>query len=101
MIAGLLMGSAVAVGVWSGPSHPAPRVVGSAPMSTRIDVVVNGQPRALSAGTTVAALIAELGLAGRRVAVERNREVIPRAQHETAVLGPGDRIEIVTFVGGG
>jgi sulfur carrier protein len=70
-------------------------------MSTRIDVVVNGQPRALTAGTTVAALIAELGLAGRRVAVERNREVIPRAQHATAVLAPGDRLEIVTFVGGG
>jgi sulfur carrier protein len=52
-------------------------------------------------GTTVAALIDVLGLADRRVAVERNREVVPRAQHSSTVLAAGDRLELVTFVGGG
>ena len=71
------------------------------PMSTSIDVVINGQPRTVNAGTTVAALIGELGLGDRKVAVERNREVVPRARHATTVLAEGDRLEIVTFVGGG
>jgi sulfur carrier protein len=70
-------------------------------MSTSIDVVINGQTRTVNAGSTVATLIGELGLADRRVAVERNREVIPRAQHATTLLADGDRLEVVTFVGGG
>jgi thiamine biosynthesis protein ThiS len=55
----------------------------------------------VNAGTTVASLIGELGLGDRKVAVERNREVVPRAQHATTVLADGDRLEVVTFVGGG
>ncbi|HUS33111.1 MAG TPA: sulfur carrier protein ThiS [Kofleriaceae bacterium] len=70
-------------------------------MSENIDVVVNGELRTVTPGTTVAALITELGLADRRVAVERNREVVPRAQHSSTVLAAGDRLELVTFVGGG
>lgn len=70
-------------------------------MSTTIDVVINGQPRTVPAGITVEGLIAELGFGGRRVAVERNREVVPRAQHATTTLAAGDRLEVVTFVGGG
>ena len=70
-------------------------------MSTSIDVVINGQQRSGNIGTTVLALIAELGLDGKPVAVERNREVIPRAKHATTVLEDGDRLEVVTFVGGG
>jgi sulfur carrier protein len=70
-------------------------------MSENIDVVVNGEPRTVPPGTTVSALIDELGLADRRVAVERNREVVPRAQHSSTVLAAGDRLELVTFVGGG
>jgi len=70
-------------------------------MSVNIDVVINGQPRLVNEGTTVAVLIGELGLAGKPVAVERNREVVPRAQHASTVLAPGDRLEVVTFVGGG
>jgi sulfur carrier protein len=66
-----------------------------------IRVVINGQPREVSAGTTVAALIAELGLGGKPVAVERNREVVPRARHGETVLASEDRLEVVTFVGGG
>ena len=70
-------------------------------MSVNIDVVINGQARVVNQGTTVAGLIGELGLAGKPVAVERNREVVPRAQHASTVLAAGDRLEVVTFVGGG
>ncbi|CAN5867803.1 sulfur carrier protein ThiS [soil metagenome] len=70
-------------------------------MSTSIDVVINGQQRTVNTGTTVATLVIELGLGGKTVAVERNREVIPRAQHASTILADGDRLEVVTFVGGG
>ena len=54
------------------------------------------------AGTpTVADLVTELGLDRRKVAVERNLEIVPRSLHETVRLADGDRIEIVQFVGGG
>jgi sulfur carrier protein len=66
-----------------------------------IEVVINGQPRTVAQGTTVAALIGDLGFGDRRVAVERNREVVPRAEHATTVLVANDRLELVTFVGGG
>lgn len=66
-----------------------------------IDIIVNGQPRSVPAGTTVAGLLAELDLGDRRVAVERNRDVVPRAEHAHTALEPGDRVEVVTFVGGG
>jgi len=66
-----------------------------------IEIIVNGATRRVAAGGTVADLIAELGLAGRRIAVERNRDVVPRASHGEVVLQPGDRLELVTFVGGG
>lgn len=46
-------------------------------------------------------LLGQLGFAGQRVAVERNREVVPRAEHDSTELRDGDRIELVTFVGGG
>jgi sulfur carrier protein len=70
-------------------------------MSASIDVVINGQPRTVNQGTTIAGLIGDLGLAGKPVAVERNREVVPRAQHASTELVPGDHLEVVTFVGGG
>ncbi len=66
-----------------------------------IRIVINGQPREVSAGTTVASLVAELGFGDKRVAVERNREVVPRARHVDTVLVADDRLEVVTFVGGG
>ena len=66
-----------------------------------IEVIINGETRTVLQGTTVAALITELGLADRRVAVERNREVVPRAEHASTVLASGDKLELVTFVGGG
>ncbi len=66
-----------------------------------IEVIINGETRTVLQGTTVAGLINELGLADRRVAVERNREVVPRAEHASTVLASGDKLELVTFVGGG
>jgi sulfur carrier protein len=70
-------------------------------MSTSIEVTINGQRREIADGTTVRGLIDELGLGGKPVAVERNREVVPRSNHATTVLAAGDRVEVVTFVGGG
>jgi len=64
-------------------------------------VTVNGEPRTLSDGTTVAALIAELGLRDRRLAVEVNRDVVSRGRYAEQELCPGDVVEIVQFVGGG
>jgi sulfur carrier protein len=61
---------------------------------------INGSEREIPDGLSVAALIAHLGLNGP-VAVERNREVVPRAEHVATKLQEGDRIEIVHFVGGG
>ncbi len=70
-------------------------------MDDTIDIVVNGEARKIARGTTVARLISDLGLGDRRVAVERNRDVVPRDRHASCQLEPGDRLELVTFVGGG
>ncbi|HQY29072.1 MAG TPA: sulfur carrier protein ThiS [Burkholderiaceae bacterium] len=64
-------------------------------------IVVNGESRPLPSPGTVAGLLAELGLAGRRIAVERNGEIVPRSRHDSEPLEPGDRVEIVVAVGGG
>jgi len=64
-------------------------------------VLVNGEAREVPEGTTVAALLRWLDLPEGRIAVERNREVIPRSQHGETKLSAGDRIELVRFVGGG
>ncbi len=63
-------------------------------------LIINGQERTTDAAT-VAVLVAELGMKGDRVAVELNREIVPRAAWEQATLRDGDRLEIVHFVGGG
>jgi sulfur carrier protein len=63
-------------------------------------VVINGEERDIAA-RGVAALIAELGLDSRKVAVERNLEIVPRSLHGATPIDEGDRIEIVQFVGGG
>ncbi|HUW38721.1 MAG TPA: sulfur carrier protein ThiS [Rhodocyclaceae bacterium] len=65
------------------------------------DITLNGEPRRLAADTSVARLLEELGYAGKRVAVERNGEIVPKSRHEQTPLGQGDRIEIVVAVGGG
>lgn len=65
------------------------------------DVVVNGETHAIPPGTSVADLLRRLGLESSQVAVERNREIVPRAEHASTPLHSGDTLEIVTFVGGG
>jgi sulfur carrier protein len=64
-------------------------------------LTVNGEAREVPAGTTVRRLIELLDLTGGPVAVERNGEVVPRAEHVTTALADADVIEIVHFVGGG
>jgi thiamine biosynthesis protein ThiS len=64
-------------------------------------IEVNGEPRDVDAGTTIGALLEQLGLGATLVAVERNEEIEPRAAHREAAIRDGDRIEIVHFVGGG
>ena len=66
-----------------------------------MQVIVNGESRAIAAEATVASLLAELELDPSEVAVERNRDIVPRAQYGRTTLSDGDRLEIVTFVGGG
>jgi thiamine biosynthesis protein ThiS len=66
-----------------------------------VHVTVNGEPRALTTGLTIAALISVLELNQRRIAVEVNREIIVREQYGDRILIDGDDVEIVHFVGGG
>jgi sulfur carrier protein len=66
-----------------------------------INIVLNGEPMQVSEGLSVGALLASTDRAGRRVAVEVNREIVPRSQHASRVLHDGDRVEIVQAMGGG
>jgi sulfur carrier protein len=66
-----------------------------------MNITVNGESRDVSPGLTVQGLIELLGLTEGPVAVERNREVVPRREHGTTALAEGDVVEIVHFVGGG
>ena len=66
-----------------------------------MQIVVNDESRRVAENTSVAALLAELNLADRPVAVEVNLELVPRAAHADRVLHEGDRLEVVTLVGGG
>ena len=66
-----------------------------------MEIAVNDQTRQVAEGTTVAELLEQLGLADKHVAVEVNLELVPRRQHAEHSLADGDRLEIVTLVGGG
>jgi sulfur carrier protein len=66
-----------------------------------MDITVNGEVKQVDEGATVAALLQSLGLDARHLAVERNLELVPRAEHARTALAPGDRLEVVTLVGGG
>ena len=66
-----------------------------------MQITVNGEAREIASGTTVAELLAQLNLQPRYCATERNLQLVPRAEQGTCVLQPGDRVEIVTLVGGG
>ncbi len=64
-------------------------------------IQLNGQERQFEAPLTVGALLERLGLAGQRVAVEVNREIVPRSRHANALLQNDDRVEVVRAIGGG
>jgi thiamine biosynthesis protein ThiS len=66
-----------------------------------VTILVNGESRQVADGTTVAQLVADLKLGARPLAVEVNLELIPRSRHAEHRLSEGDRLEIVTLVGGG
>jgi sulfur carrier protein len=66
-----------------------------------INLTLNGEARRLDAPMTIAALVEHLDLAGKRIAVERNGEIVPRGRHGEVMVGEGDRLEIVVAVGGG
>ncbi|MBL8480537.1 MAG: sulfur carrier protein ThiS [Sterolibacteriaceae bacterium] len=66
-----------------------------------MNVIINGEAQQLAAPLSVAALLEARGLAGRRVAVERNGEIVAKSRHADTLLADGDQIEIVVAVGGG
>ncbi len=66
-----------------------------------IAITVNGNARVFQQTTTVAQLLTQLDTAGKRVAVERNGEIVPKSRHASTELSSGDRLEIVIAVGGG
>ena len=70
-------------------------------MSTPVRITLNGAPKEFPAPLTFAQLLEELALAGRRLAVERNGEIVPRSRFGESRLADGDRIEVVVAVGGG
>lgn len=66
-----------------------------------MNIVLNGEPRGLDEALTLRGLIDQLDLAGKRLAVEVNEEVVPRSLHAEYRLSDGDRVEIVQAIGGG
>ena len=67
----------------------------------KITIELNGEPYSVEAGTRVTALLEELKLKPKRVAVEVNQTVVPKADYDRIALNPGDRVEVINFVGGG
>jgi len=70
-------------------------------MTATIDIVVNGEVRQVPHGHTVDDLLAAMGQKAAQAAVERNKEIVRRADHARTVLCAGDRLEVVTLFGGG
>jgi thiamine biosynthesis protein ThiS len=70
-------------------------------LTKTITLTINGGPLALSGPHNVATLVAHLGLDVRKVAVELNREIVPRSTYAATALADGDSLEIVHFIGGG
>lgn len=66
-----------------------------------MDLIINGEMQHLPAPVTVATLLEARALAGKRVAVERNGEIVPKSRHAETWLASGDQLEIVVAVGGG
>jgi sulfur carrier protein len=70
-------------------------------MTAEVTVRVNGEPLKLSQGASIATLLEKLAVSTPRVAVERNRDIVPKAQYASTALAEGDELEVVEFVGGG
>lgn len=70
-------------------------------MAAEIQITVNGEPRRVAAGSSIADLVSGIGLDPKKVAVERNAEIAPRSTLADVLLTDGDVLEIVHFVGGG
>jgi len=66
-----------------------------------IQVTVNGEPRRFESPLDLCAMLEKLDMAGKKIAVERNGEIVPRSLHPQTVIADGDRLEIVVAVGGG
>lgn len=66
-----------------------------------INITLNGKAQTLAEASSVAALLEHLGLAGKRLAVELNHEIVPRSAHSSTLLADGDVVEIVHAIGGG
>ena len=66
-----------------------------------LDIKINGESRQFPEALTVAGLVDQLGYTGKRIAVERNGEIVPKSQHAATPLASGDQLEIVVAVGGG
>ena len=66
-----------------------------------IALTINGQPRSFPSPLSVSALVGQLDLAGKRIALERNGEIVPRSRFDATELRDGDALEIVVAVGGG
>lgn len=66
-----------------------------------ISFQLNGESKQIESGKTLTDLVALLGLTGKRIAIEVNEEIIPRGEHASTQIQPGDKIEIVNAIGGG
>ncbi len=69
--------------------------------ATNVRITLNGEEKTLAAAATVGDLVRELGLADKRVAVELNKEIVPRSRHAEVRLQDNDRVEVVAAIGGG
>jgi sulfur carrier protein len=89
--------------VTTNPSSIAPQQSsrGRESATAAVQIVCNGEARTIAPGTTLAGLLDSLALPSRQVAVEVNLQLVPRARHAEYRLAEGDRLEIVSLVGGG
>jgi sulfur carrier protein len=66
-----------------------------------MQVIINGESHVLNDGIILSALLAELEIVGKRIAVEINESIVPKSQHASTVIQQGDKIEIIHAIGGG
>ena len=66
-----------------------------------VTILLNGEPRSVAAALSVSQLVESLGLRGKRIAVERNGEIVPKSRYAGTCVDAGDKLEIVAAVGGG